>query len=154
MTIKNPGAPATDKQVFFLHTLQSERGLELSDPATLTKGTASALIEQVKATPKNGKAPAPAAPAPAPQAPLFVGTQPLTPTGPAQPTTDSALVGKLIAIPYADSAAVVRVVADDETNGLVYVVKAHGVNPDDWTHPLIGEGPTRIERDRAVALAK
>jgi hypothetical protein len=69
-----------------------------------------------------------------------------------------SLVGKRVHIPYADSAAVVRVETDDREAGLVTLVKVHanepGGNPDDWTHPLIGEGPTRVERAAVLRMVK
>lgn len=98
-----------------------------------------ALLEQPKANgkmaTKKGQAAPASAPAPTPKSGPAVG-----PDG--APIEDS-LIGKIIAIPYADSAAMHRIVAAG--HGFATIEKAPGINPDDWTHPLLGNGPTRIE---------
>lgn len=54
MTIKNPEAPATDKQLNWLKALAAEKGHELNEAAlaTMTKGEASEKIDLLLQAPK------------------------------------------------------------------------------------------------------
>jgi hypothetical protein len=166
MTANTTSKPATAKQQNFMQKLMAERNADTItncvvtaglDPATfdpfgLTTKQCSAFIDALLDAPK-AKKNTPAAPY-APTSVVATNLVPgatFTPTGQTPLIPAATLVGEQLAIPYADSAAVVVITAEDDQ--FVTLEKAHGVNPDDWSHPLIGNGPVRLEKTSPMVKA-
>jgi Flp pilus assembly protein TadG len=148
------GKPATEKQLKFFNTLLKQVAGQTIDAFAegLTTKQASQAIDALLDLKKTGKTGALAATIyqaigetdEAQAAPTVAKAAPVTLTATGEP----ALVGRILHIPYADSCATYKVTGID--GGFAVLVKATTADPtmkvmDDWTHPLLGVGPTRIE---------